>query len=92
MVRTFRHKGLKRLFENDDPGGVRADQVRRIRDVLAHLDEARHPSDLALPGYRLHPLRGERKGHWSVTVSGNWRISFRFEDGDAFDVDLIDYR
>ena len=92
MVRTFRHKGLKRLFESDAPGGVQADQVRRIRDVLAHLDEARHPSDLALPGYRLHPLRGERKGHWSVTVSGNWRISFRFEDGDAFDVDLIDYR
>jgi toxin HigB-1 len=91
MVRTFRHKGLKRLLESDDSGGVRADQVRRIRDVLAHLDEARHPSDLALPGYRLHPLRGERKGHWSVTVSGNWRISFRFEDGDAFDVDLMDY-
>ena len=60
MVKTFRHKGLKRLFESDDPGGVRADQVRRIRDVLAHLDEARRPSDLALPGYRLHPLRGER--------------------------------
>jgi proteic killer suppression protein len=91
MVRTFRHKGLKRLFESDDPGGVRADQVRRIREVLAHLDEARHPSDLALPGYRLHPLRGERKGHWSATISGNWRISFRFEDGDAYDVDLIDY-
>jgi proteic killer suppression protein len=91
MVRTFRHKGLKRLFESDDSGRVRADQVRRIRDVLAHLDEARHPSDLALPGYRLHPLRGERKGHWSVTISGDWRISFRFEDGEAFDVDLTDY-
>ena len=91
MIRTFRHKGLKRLFEHDNGRGVRADQTRRIRDVLAHLDEARRPSDLDLPGYRLHPLRGELKGHWSVTVSGNWRIVFRFDDGDALDVDLIDY-
>ena len=91
MLNTFRHKGLKRLFEDDNLSGVRADQVRRIRDVLAHLDLARHPSDLDLPGYRLHPLRGERKGHWSVTISGNWRIVFRFADGDAFDVDLVDY-
>lgn len=91
MIRTFRHKGLKRLFEGDNPSGVRADQVKRLRDVLVHLDLARHPTDLDLPGYRLHPLRGELKGHWSVTISGNWRILFRFEAGDAFDVDLVDY-
>ncbi len=91
MIRTFRHKGLKRLFESDNPSGVRADQVKRLRDVLAHLDLARHPSDLDLPGYRLHPLRGELKGNRSVTISGNWRIIFRFEEGDAFDVDLVDY-
>jgi proteic killer suppression protein len=91
MLKTFRHKGLRRLFEGDHLSGVRADQVRRIGDVLAHLDMARHPRDLDLPGYRLHPLRGELKGHWSVTISGNWRIVFRFEDGDAFDVDLVDY-
>lgn len=91
MIRTFSHKGLKRLFERDDPSGIRADQVRRIRAVLAHLDEAKQPSDLALPGYRLHPLRGDRKGYWSVTVSGNWRIVFHFEKGDALDVDLLDY-
>jgi len=91
MIRVFRHKGLKRLFEKDDARGVRADQVRRIRDVLAHLDEARRPRDLDLPGYRLHPLRGELKDYWSVSITGNWRIAFRFEDGDAFDVDLIDY-
>jgi len=59
--------------------------------VLAHLDEAKQPSDLALPGYRLHPLRGDLKGYWSVTISGNWRIVFRFEKGDAFDADLMDY-
>lgn len=91
MIKTFAHKGLKRLFERDDPGGVRADQARRIRAVLAHLDEAKQPSDLALPGYRLHPLRGDLKGYWSVTVSGNWRIVFRFEKGDALDVELLDY-
>ena len=91
MTKTFRHQGLKRLFETDNPSGVRADQVRRIKDVLGHLDLARHPTDLDLPGYRLHPLRGELKGHWSVTISGNWRIIFRFEDGDAFEVDLVDY-
>ena len=91
MIKTFRHKGLKRLFERDNPSGVRADQVRRIKDVLAHLDLAVRPSDLDLPGYRLHPLQGELKGFWSVNISGNWRIIFRFEDGDAFDVDLVDY-
>ena len=91
MLKTFRHKGLKRLFEKDDPSGVRADQVRRIRDVLANLDQARQPTDLALPGYKLHALRGELKGHSAVTISGNWRIVFRFDDGDTFEVDLVDY-
>ena len=59
--------------------------------MLAHLDRARHPSDLDLPGYRLHPLKGDLKGLWSVTISGSWRIVFRLEDGDGFDVDLVDY-
>lgn len=91
MIRTFRHRGLKRLYESGNPGGVRADQVRRIRDILAHLDSATEPSDLGLPGYRLHPLKGDLKGYWSVTVSGNWRITFRLLDGAALDVDLTDY-
>ena len=91
MIRTFRHRGLKRLFQQGDPSKVRADQAGRIADVLAHLDRARHPSDLDLPGYRLHPLKGDLKGMWSVAISGNWRVVFRFEDGDAFDVDLVDY-
>jgi toxin HigB-1 len=59
--------------------------------VLAHLDQAKHPSDLNLPGYRLHRLKGDLKGKWSVTVSGNWRITFDLVDGDAFEVDLVDY-
>ena len=91
MIKSFRHRGLQRLFEHGDPSKVRADQVRRILDVLAHLDQALTPSDLNLPGYRLHRLKGARKGVWSVTISGNWRILFRFDDGDAFAVDLVDY-
>lgn len=91
MIRTFRHRGLKRLFERGDPSGVRADQIRRIRDVLAHLDGATEPSDVDLPGYRLHPLKGDLKGRWSVTISGNWRITFRFAERTALDVDLTDY-
>jgi proteic killer suppression protein len=79
------------LFEDGDPSKVRADQVNRVADILAHLDRAIHPSDLDLPGYRLHPLKGERKGQWSVTLSSNWRVTFRFKDGEALDVDLEDY-
>ena len=91
MIRTFRHRGLKRLFQLGDPSKVRADQARRIADLLGHLDRAQHPSDLALPGYRLHALKGDLKGTWSATISGNWRITFRFDNGDAFAVDLVDY-
>ena len=91
MIQTIRHRGLKRLYERGDASGVRTDQVTRMSDVLAHLDAAQKPSNLALPGYRLHPLKGDYKGWWSVTISGNWRIIFRSEDGDAFDVDVVDY-
>ncbi|MGA7238585.1 MAG: type II toxin-antitoxin system RelE/ParE family toxin [Bryobacteraceae bacterium] len=91
MIRTFRHKGMKRLFEKDNAIGVRADRSARIRDVLAHLDWAEAPTDFDLPGYRLHALKGRLKGYWSVNISGNWRIIFSFENGDAFDVDLVDY-
>ncbi|HET9219273.1 MAG TPA: type II toxin-antitoxin system RelE/ParE family toxin, partial [Terriglobia bacterium] len=91
LIQTFRHRGLKRLFEHNDPSKVRRDQVKRIADVLAQLDMASKPSDLDLPGYRLHPLKGDLKGFWSVMISGNWRIVFRFAEGDAFDVDLVDY-
>ena len=91
MIRTFRHKGLKRLFERDEASGLRADQVGRIKDALAHLDRSQKPTDLDLPGYRLHALKGNLRGFWSITISGNWRMVFRFEDGDALDVDLIDY-
>lgn len=91
MIESFRHRGLKRLYEQDDASKVRADQLNRIRAVLAHLDSALVVGDLDLPGYRLHRLKGDLKGHWSIAISGNWRITFRFERGDVFDVDLIDY-
>lgn len=91
LIESFRHRGLKRLYEHDDSAKIRADQLSRVRDVLAHLDRAQVPADLDLPGYRFHPLKGNLKGNWSVRISGHWRIIFRFKDGDAFDVDLADY-
>jgi len=91
VIRSFRHRGLKILFQDGDRSKLRAEQLGRISDVSAHLDRAVRPSDLDLPGYRLHPLKGRLKGTWSVTISGNWRIVFRFDDGAAFDVDLMDY-
>ena len=91
-IRSFRHKGLKRLFEDDDRRTVPACQAQKIADVLAALDTAEKPADVGLfPGWRLHPLKGDLKGFWSVTITGNWRIVFRFEKGDAFDVDFADY-
>jgi len=91
MIRSFKHRGLKRLFERDDTGQVSASQLNHIQDILFLLDISEIPKDLDKPGYNLHPLKGNFKGFWSVKVSGNWRIIFRLKDGDAFDVDLIDY-
>ena len=91
MIRTFRHRGLRRLYERDDSSRVAATLVERITLALADLDSAHNPSDLNLPGYRLHPLRGDRRGLWSISVSGNWRITFRFDGDDVYDVDLVDY-
>jgi proteic killer suppression protein len=91
MIRSFRHRGLKRLYERDDHSGVWPDFANTIQEILTVLDDAAAPQELDLPGYRLHPLKGNLKGFWSVTVRANWRIIFRFEGADAFDVELIDY-
>lgn len=91
MIRTFRSRGLKRLHDQDDSSRLRADQVGRIRNALADLDSARSPRDLSMPRYRLHQLRGNLRGFWSIRVTGNWRIVFRFEGDDVYDVDLVDY-
>jgi toxin HigB-1 len=91
VIASFRHKGLKLLYEKGDRRRVRADHVNKIERILARLDESTEPDNMNLPGYRLHPLKGELAGFWSVSVSGNWRIVFRFEGVNARDVDLVDY-
>ena len=91
MIVSFGHKGLKRLFEDGDGSGVNPQQKERIENILGLLDSAEKIEDMALPSFRLHPLTGKLKGFWSVTVRANWRIVFRFEEGDARGVDLIDY-
>lgn len=91
MIKTIKHRGLRRLYEDDDSSGVLNQHLGKIRRILLALDQAGEIRALDLPGFRLHPLKGDLKGFWSITVSGNWRIIFRFEQGDAFDVDLVDY-
>jgi proteic killer suppression protein len=91
MIASFRHRGLKRLFERGDRSRIGADMVSRVENVLAVLNRARRPEDMDLPGFRLHPLKGDRAGEWAVMVRANWRVVFRFENGDAVDVDLVDY-
>ena len=91
MIRNFRHKGLKLLFEKGDRRRVLPDHAAKIERILARLEEASEVSNMDLPGFRLHPLKGDLAGFWSVTVSGNWRIVFRFEGGNASDIDLLDY-
>lgn len=91
MIRNFRHKGLERYFAKSDRSGIDARQADRIRRILDRMDAAVAPGDMDLPGYRFHSLKGDRKGAYAVSVSGNWRITFRFERGDAVDVNLEDY-
>ncbi|MBI47666.1 MAG: Killer protein [Marinobacter sp.] len=91
MIRSFRHKGLRALHQRGDPSGVRADHVARLRRLLASLDVAQAPGDLDRPGNRLHPLKGKLAGYWSVSVSGNWRVIFRFDGSDVELVDYLDY-
>lgn len=91
MIRTVRHKGLKRFIEHDDRSKLPAILVERIRAILTALGDAETTEEMNLPGYRLHALKGDLKGFHAVTVRANWRIIFRFEDGDAFDVDFTDY-
>ena len=90
MIETFRHRGLKRLYQHNDRSGIGSTMLRRVEEILSILDAAEAISELDIPGYLLHPLTGPLKGYWSVRVTGNWRIVFRFEDGAAWDVDLVD--
>jgi toxin HigB-1 len=91
MIRSIRHKGLRRLLEQDDPTGVNREHVAKLKNILATLHAAPTIAHMDLPSFRLHPLKGDLKGFWSVTVRANWRVIFRFGDGDAEDVDYVDY-
>lgn len=91
MIRSFRHRGLERFFTKGMAKGIPADKAARIERLLDRLDAARQPQDMNLPGYGWHPLKGDRKGTYAVSVSGNWRITFKFDGEHATYVGLEDY-
>jgi len=91
MIRRFQHRGLKILYDKNDRRGVSAEHVEKTARVLARLDVVTRPEQLKLTGFALHRLEGDLAGYWSVAVRGDWRIIFRFEQGNATDVDLVEY-
>ena len=91
MIKTFKHKNLKDFFESGSKAGIRPDHASKLSRQLVRLDIAKVPADMNLPGWRLHSLEGELAGHYSVTVNGNWRMTFMFEGEDAILVDYQDY-
>ena len=91
MIKSFKHNGLKKLFEKGDRRRVNPQHADKIERILDRLDASFGAQDMNLPGYRLHRLKGDLEGHWSVMVSGNWRVTFRFDGPDVYDVDYIDY-
>lgn len=91
MIRSFRHKGLRNFFESGNSAGIQPHHANRLRMLLAALDTAQAAEDMNVPGFRLHPLKGESKGRWSVWVNGNWRLTFEFKDGHAYVLDYEDY-
>ena len=92
MIVSFRHKGLRIFYETGGAKGLPSEQVSKIRRILTAIDEANEPKEIGLfPGWRPHPLSGDMRGFWSVTVTGNWRIVFRFADGNASELDYLDY-
>jgi proteic killer suppression protein len=91
MIKSFVHKGLRDFFESGSLAGIQAKHAPKLRVILAYLNEAETIADMDLPSLRLHSLKGSKKGLWAVSVSGNWRMTFRFEDGHAYVVDYLDY-
>ena len=91
MILSFRSKSLKRLMERGDNSRIHSEHRETVRDILVRLNASAAPKDMDLPGFKLHPLRRDFAGFWAVTVRANWRIIFRFESGDVFDVDYLDY-
>ena len=91
MIVGFNHKGLRLLYEKGDRSKVLSEHAAKVERILARLDVATEPDDMNLPGFRLHPLTGNRAGYWAVDVTRNWRVVFRFSGVHACDVDLVDY-
>jgi proteic killer suppression protein len=91
MIKSFTHKGLFKFFETGSTSGIQAKHAARLSCILGVLDAAQSLQDIALPSYDLHPLKGDKKGLWSIKVSGNWRIVFCFEEGDVYVVNYLDY-
>jgi toxin HigB-1 len=91
VIKSFRHRGIEQFFKKGSKAGIQSKHAERLRRQLFALDNATSPRDMNAPGWRLHPLKGEMEGHWSVDVSGNWRLTFAFEGGDAILVDYQDY-
>ncbi len=91
MILSFKHKGLRKYYETGSTAGIQPNHEKRIRLILAALDTAQMIDDMDLPGFDLHPLRGDRRGIWSISVSGNWRVTFKFEEGNAQIVNYEDY-
>ncbi|MBM0103141.1 type II toxin-antitoxin system RelE/ParE family toxin [Steroidobacter sp. S1-65] len=91
MIQTFRHKGLRRFYESGSGAGIQPAHAKRLRMLLTALDTAQSIDDMNVPGFRLHPLKGEDRDRWSVWVNGNWRLTFEFRDGHAYVFDYEDY-
>ncbi len=91
MIRSFRHKGVQRFFQTASTSGIQSKHAARLRIQLTALDNAKRPQDMSAPGWKLHALKGEMKGHWSIWISGNWRLTFAFEGEDAILIDYQDY-
>lgn len=91
MIQSFRHKGLRKFFESGSAAGIQPRHAKRLRMQLTALDTAQSIEDMNIPGFRLHPLKGEERGRWSVWVNGNWRLTFEFKEGHAYILDYEDY-
>ena len=91
MIKSFRHKSLRRLFETGSTSGVQVSRAKRLRMQFTALDTAQSIEDMDIPGFRLHPLKGEMRGRWSISVNGNWRLTFEFQDENAYVLDYEDY-
>lgn len=91
MIKSFRHKGLRKLFETGNTTGIQAAHTKKLRIQLAALETAQVIDDMDLPGFALHPLKGEMLGRWAISINGNWRLTFEFRDGNAYVLDYEDY-